>query len=526
VSLALYAQRNLPQLGLYYYGRYLVPELLPAACLLAALALAHVHGYLSTRTLLSRHARWVSLPLALALLATQALPYLRAPVTRLQEFAGAERFVDDLAAELPEDAVVIAGGEGWHAPHTFNQLGGALAFGRGRTILPYRGREATYAALHELLIAGPAARGEPPPPVFLLLDEVTHPLRPPGSPAPLAIADDVLPPPFVARPVALAELYADRLTPVEDALPTRVTRTDLRVALLAVTVDPARRADVRTWRLADVAAAGPGPVTLSDYTLRDGHVCLDGERPLVLTLPPGGPGSLVLVAHPGASAHAWRVALDGVPTPIDPPQAAPPRARDTVGPLPFAAVPQRVELWGDPKARGDLPCPHGGLAELRLLGPDRGGPREPAWVRTYAPPHDLGHPVTAARWTFGRALSRQRPGVAPTDELDGPSVVVRAGAPLTFPVEHVPSDRELDVSLTLRARWLSSTGRVRITADGQPIAELDPPDLGDGAWQSPPVRWRPPGRAVRLGVELVDPSAEARAAVRDLVLVTPPPASG
>jgi hypothetical protein len=521
-SLALYAQRNLPQLGLYYYGRYLVPELLPATCLLAALALAHVHKVLSERTGLGRHARWVTLLLALALLSTQALPYLRAPVTRLQEFAGADRLVDDLAAELPEDAVVIAGGEGWHAAHTFNQLGGALAFGRGRTILPYRGREATYAALHELLIAGPTTRGEPPPPVFLLLDEATHPLRPPGSAAPLAVADDLLPPPFVARPVALAELYTDRLTPVEDAIPTRVTRADLRVALFAVAVDPARRADVRTWRIVDGVAAGPGPVTLSGYTLRDGHVCLDGEHPLTLTLPPGGPGSLVLVGLPGASTHAWRVAMGGAPSPLDPPHTSPPRARDTVGPLPFAATPQRLEVRGDPRPRPELPCPHGGLAELRLLGPDRGGPREPAWTRTHAPAHDLGHRVTPARWTYGRALSRARPGVAPADEIDGPSVVLRPGAALTFPIEHVPTDSDLDVAVTVRARRLAPTARLRITADGRPIAELDPPDHGDAAWQSPPVRWRPPGPAVRLAVELVGAAADDRAAVRDLVIASPP----
>src|SRR5690606_10988839 len=165
----LYAQRNLPQAGLYYYGRYLVPELLPALCLLAALALSHAHSYMSRRPRLSRHARKVSLILGLGLLADQAAPYVRAPATRLQEFAGAHRLTDDLAAEIPEGDVVLAGGEGWHHLHVFSQVGGALAFGNGRTVLPYRGREAAYGALHELLIDRPAATGEPAPPVFLLL---------------------------------------------------------------------------------------------------------------------------------------------------------------------------------------------------------------------------------------------------------------------------------------------------------------------------------------------------------------------
>ncbi|WP_434416727.1 ArnT family glycosyltransferase [Nannocystis pusilla] len=411
-ALALYAQRNLPQVGLYYYGRYLVPELLPAACLLAACALVHVHRFLSERTGLGRHARWVSLGLGLGLLVAQALPYLRTPATRLQEFAGAERLIDDLAAELPERAVVLAGGEGWHHVHVFSQLGGALAFGHGRTVLPYRSREAAYAALHELLIAGPAAGGEAPP-VYLLLGESTHPLRLPGAAAPLALVDDLLPPPFVARPVAFAELYLDRLTPVDERIPDRVTRTDLRVGLLEVRVDPARRAAVRSWRIDDGRAEGPGPLTLSSYYLPDGQTCLDTEHPLVLDLPPGdGPGSLVLVAQPGGDTPGWRVVVDGQPVAVDPPGPGPARARDTLGPITFATPPRRVELWGSTRPRDDLACPYGGLAEVRLLGPDRGpDDRTPAWTRTYSPPHDLGHRVTPARFTAGRALTRLRPGL-------------------------------------------------------------------------------------------------------------------
>lgn len=528
-ALALYSQRNLPQVGLYYYGRYLVPELLPAACLLAALALARLRSWMSDRPRLSRHARWVSLALGLGLLAAQALPYVRAPATRLQEFAGADRLIDDLAAEIPERAVVLAGGEGWHHVHVFSQLGGALALGRGRTVMPYRGREAAYAALHELLVAGPAARGEAPPPVFLLLDEATHPLRPAGAGAPLSVVDDLLPPPFVARPVALAALYLDRLTPVDDRIPDRVTRTDLRVALLEVRVDPARRAEVRAWRIEDGFAHGPDPLYLSSHTLRDGQVCLAPERPLALDLPgEGGPGSLVLVAHPGAAVPAFRVALDGAPVALDPADDGPPRARDTLGPIPFAAPPRRIEVWGSPQARADLPCPHGGLAEVRLLGPDR-GPGEglaSAWTRTYSPPADLGHPVTPARFTAGRALSRLRPGPGRDHERDGPALVVRPGAPVTFPIEHVPNWQEVEIAVSLRDVRLSPAGRVVILDGAAPLVEVDPPDSHDGAWQSPPRRLSLSGPAPRLRVDVVDPErADARVGLRDLVVFTPLPAS-
>lgn len=522
-ALALYAQRNLPDLGLYYYGRYLVPELLPALCLLATGSIVQVHQALSRAPHARRPAPWIALGLALALLGDQAAAYLRAPVTRLEEFAGAGRLVRDLAAEIPDRAVVLAGGEGWHAPHTWNQLGGALALAHGRTLLPYRGREAAYASLHELLIAGPAARGEPAPPVFLLLGEAARPL--PGDP-PTALVDDLLPPPFAARPVAFAELYADRLTPLVDRIPDRVTRTDLRVALLEVQVDPARLGDARVWRLAGGEAHGPGPLSMSGYTLREDLVCLRPDAPLTLALPAGGPGSLVLVAHPGSDPHTWRVHLGGAPLALDAP-GGPPRPRDTLGPFPFARA-AALEVWGAPGARPGRVCPHGGLAELRLLGPDRGPDpaAQPRWIRTYTPPHDLGHGVAPARWTSGRALSRQRPGLVPALEPEGPALRLPAGATLTFPLEHVPGGGSAPLQLVLgvRAAHLSPAGRVQVWSEDQLLFEVDPPDELAGAWHAPPRPWRPPGPTARLRVTLVDPDPAASIGVRDLALALVPPA--
>ncbi|HET6584970.1 MAG TPA: hypothetical protein VFG69_16050, partial [Nannocystaceae bacterium] len=168
----LYAGRNLPKTGLYYYGRYLVPELVPLATLAAAHAIRAVHERLARRR--ARWGRAVTAALASALVGAVAAIHVFQPQTRLQEFEGAGRIVDAIAAATPEDAIVIAGGEGWHHGHTFNQVAGALALRHGRVVLPYATREAAYATLVELLVAGPRARGVAPPPVFLLVNEATH----------------------------------------------------------------------------------------------------------------------------------------------------------------------------------------------------------------------------------------------------------------------------------------------------------------------------------------------------------------
>ncbi|MCA9709023.1 MAG: hypothetical protein KDK70_24475, partial [Myxococcales bacterium] len=254
-TVGLYAQRNLPQLGLYYYGRYLVPELLPALLLLAVQGLVAIHRWLAGPAPGSwrRRAAAVLAGLAFAGLGWSVAGVLvRHPVTRLPEFAGARRVVDHLAARLPEGAVVIAGGEGWHFGHTWNQVGGALALAHGVTVLPYQTREAAYASLVELLVRRPAATGQPAPPVFLLLNEATkHRMRDPDQPDAIRIAglDDLLPPPLVARRIELVEMFLDRLTPVDDGPPTRVTRDGLRMALLQVEVDPARASEIEAWTL-------------------------------------------------------------------------------------------------------------------------------------------------------------------------------------------------------------------------------------------------------------------------------------
>ncbi len=529
VTLALYAQRNLPQATLYYYGRYLLPELLPVACLLAAHALHGAFTLLSRRT-----GPKVSVPLvaalAVALLAAQLWPYVTTPVTRLQEFAGADRAVDALAAEIPDDAIVIAGGEGWHSAHTFNQIGGALALGRGRNVLPYRSQEAAYAALHELLISGPATHERDPPRVFLLLNEATHVYRPraaDGTPEdPVAAIDDRLPAPFVARPVGLVELLIDRLTPVTGVLPTRVTRADLRMALFEVEVDPQLRAQISSWRPIDGAVHGPAGLRLHGATWSAGQLCLDPTRPLQIDLSTSLKGhvSWVMVAGTGAAPERWQVTVDGAALDLRPPPGA--VTRDTLGPFVLPAAPRTLQILGAREPRPDVPCPHGSLAELRLLPPGSAGlahTTAATWARTFAPAADLGHRVVPARWVAGRTLSRVRPGITPAPTGGGLTLPLPSEQRLDFAWAPVPGDSQTphDLVLNLRDIRLGPAARIEIYDGDQRIGELDPPDHHDGAWQSPPLPWRPRAPIAQLGLLLRAPDhPRAMVQVRDLAMFT------
>lgn len=522
-TVGLYAQRNLPQLGLYYYGRYLVPELLPAILLLAVEGLRGVHGRVAGARPGGARRRIAA---AVAVVGAAGLGWSTAgvlvlhPVTRLQEFAGAGRVVDHLASRLPAGAVVIAGGEGWHHGHTWNQVGGALALRHGITVLPYATREAAYASLYELLVGRPAATGEPAPPVFLLVNEATklH-ARPPDAAdeaaVPVAAIDDLLPPPFVARRIELVEMLLDRLTPTSDGPPTRVTRDGLRMALLQIEVDPVRAAEVETLAIA-------------------GAPCL-GQAPLEVTLPPSGragsgPVSLVLVSTPGTAALTpqWRVEIDGTAVAIDPPHM-PPRERDTWGPVALPSRPHGLVIRGAEAEVADARCPHGGLAELRLLGPEApmltsAASSDAAAVSavTFAPSTSLGHPTKPVAWVSGRGLSRYRRGLSPPDvEVRGLSLVIEPDRPLRLPSAALPDGgREpLDVVVTLTGTAVGPSARLRISIDGQPLPLIDPPDAREGSWQSPALRWEPSGAAAEpLVVELRDAGPGEHVLLRDIGL--------
>ena len=508
-TVLLYAQRNLPRAGLFYYGRYLAPELLPMATLLCVASLAAI-----TRRLRG-WARPTFVVVSVAGLAwTVAGPLVRTPTARLREFEGADRLVDEIAAALEPGAIVIAGGEGWHHGHTYNQVGGALAMKHGVDVVPYYGREALYATAMELLHAGPSARAEAPPPVYLLVGEATHHMRPePGQP-PRAAFDGRLPPPLTAESATAFELFTDRLTPVERTMPGRVTRDELRMVLVRLAIDPA--ADVRTF-----AMTGPTPaLRVSGRGTPSEHgVCLDKDAPVTVTLPPDlGPGSLVVVMTPGTDgANAKRVLkVDDRVLPLQRVRAAT-RPRDTLGPfvLPTAST---VTVRGAARGRLKAPCPFGGVARIQWLGPDEPTPIDRVEARTLGPAMDLGHAIEPTVWVAGAGLSRYRPTIEPAIDVVGLSLVLRAETPLVFGRETVAAPGPLDAVLTLTHAEVSADTRIELRMDGDLVATIDPPETRRGTWQSPRTTLTPNADAVQWSLRLVGAGPDDVVHVRDLGL--------
>lgn len=523
---ALYLPHTLPTFGLYYYGRYLVPELLPALALAAVVAVRGV-----TRRFVGVRARIVGAVLGTIVVAGVAAPLVRWPVTRLVEFAGTGRLVEALAARIPADAVVVAGGEGWHHGHTFNQVAGALALRHDRVVVPYVTREAAIASVWELTIGAHA--DAPAPPVFLLINEATHAVRPAPDGPTLAAFDDLLPPPFAARSIAAFELAADRLTPSTDALPSRVTRDRLRMVLVEVAVDPDRWHELRRW-WPRVAADGSIATARSDPALPElaihgpegaGPPCLRADRDLVIELPDDPRAtSLALVATPGSATYvgSWELWADDVRLALDPP-GLPARARDTLGPWTFARAPRRLRIRGASRSVADAICPEGGIAELRAWSIEHGALDDaPLEQHSLSPPDDLGHPIEPVRWVAGRGLSRYRSGVGPAPELRAVSLALRPGAPLEFPAERLPGEGPVDLVVNLTGAALSSAARIVVRVDGTELGELDPPETRNRSWQSPILVLTRTAAVARISLELRDAAEGDVAWVRDVGLFSRP----
>lgn len=526
-----YANRNLPKFGLYYYGRYLVPELLPAACLAGTFVAARLHAairlyvpFIGRRPRLSIVTATV---LCAGLVGPLAWPLVATPQTRLREYDGARRIVDVLAERVPPDAVVVAGGEGWHHGHTFNQVAGALAMRYGRSIVPYTSREAAYATLHELLVDGPAASGTAAPRVFLLVNEATHVLAASVRGATVAAVDDGLPPPLRATSVTVLELVTDRLTPTNDALPGAVTRDALRMGLVEVVVDPG--VDVPRIRFGEDATQ---PLPAGIRLTGDRSGCLDPEQPLELDVAPelaAETAAIVVVAaaEHAALAEGWSITIDGEARSNRAPGIAA-RSRATLGPFATSAPPRRIGVLGSPRAMDDARCPHGELREIRLLGPEHGALADAMLESVVlAPPRDLGHPMAPVRWVGGRGLSRLRPQTA-SDAASGETAVranalaLVAGTPLQFAPEP-QAVASFDVVVNLTASEVSPDARIAVWADDMLIGRVDPPDRRDRSWQSPPLSFTARGPVTRWRLELDGDGDGGTAWVRDLGLFSRAP---
>lgn len=521
-TVVLYGARSLPKFGLYYYGRYLVPELLPLACIGATALLARLLPHAGARVPALRGA--LAAGLAAMWLFAIAWPWLRAPQLRLREYAGAGRIVDALAERVPADALVIAGGEGWHHGHTFNQVAGALAVRHGRAVLPYYSREAAFASLYSLMVEAPARHGRAAPRVFLLLGEATHASTPERGDTAEAAIDDLLPPPFVALPAVGLELVTDRLTPRDDGLPTAVTRDSLRMALFEVVV--AREDEVAHVRLDPdgrvVVDRGPAVPGLRAAPGEDAR-CLQPELPLELELPRVDfeVGAVVVRALPGTAGEneQWRVEIDGElrGTGL---LATASRSRTTLGPFSVAHPPLRVRLWGAARARDDGPCRFGGVDEVMLLGREQSTALvQPPETIALLPPDDLGHAVTPVRWRFGRGLSRWRPGIAGGTPIRGVSLQVTRDVPVSFDVEPMdPRVNAVDLVISLSATALSGPATLELRADDVLVASVPAPASRERSWQSPRLRWRGDVSAVRWSVRLLAADDDDAVWLRDVAL--------
>jgi hypothetical protein len=505
----LYATRQLPQLAFFYYGRYLVPELLPAAAMAATAAIASAVAWLGGQKAGLRRSVATGLGVVggLGLLWSSASALLEHPQLRLREYEGAGAAVRWLAARLPDGAIVIAGGEGWHSGHTNNQIGGALAFSHGVEVLPYRTREDAWVTAWELLVAGPSRRGEPPPPVFLLVNEAAHQYtRTDGEGGKV--------------PVALLELFVHALTPVPDQLPTRVARHELRMGLLRLRVDPE-------------ALFAIEQLTFDEST------CVSPERPLTLTIPRSAEAEhMVVVAEVANEAMSlaigqWSLRIDGVE--IERPKGLPPRPRATLGPfaLPLRANPGEgetltVELLGvelSPEALGGEPCRYGRVAAIYLLPRERSSvfelEPERVEITTLEPPKNLGHAIVPTTWAAGRSLSRYRAGTVPKPELVGLALHLSAGGSLTFAPIDLPlpargRPRSLDVVVTLASTSTEGESQLHVYADERRIGTVSPPPLRTGSWIAEPFVWSDYPDRAQLRVELESPAGGVE--LRDVAL--------
>jgi hypothetical protein len=308
------------------------------------------------------------------------------------------------------------------------------------------------------------------------------------------------------------------LTPVDDALPTRVARHELRMGLLRLEVDPEALSQIEHFEF--------------------DQNCVSPEHPLTLTIPRSAAAAhVVVVAEVANEAMSrriaeWSLRIDGVA--IEPAKGLPARHRATIGPvaLPIhsGSEPITIELLGvelSPEAQGPESCPYGRVAEILLLPRERSSTFELApdrlEVTMLEPPENLGHAIVPTTWVAGRSLSLHRPGTTPTPELIGLAMRVPAGGSLSFaPIDLPPSgpSRSLDVIVTLAGTSTEGESQLHVYADDQRIGTISPPPMRTGSWIAEPFVWRSYPDRAQLRVELE--SASGSVDLRDVALFARP----
>jgi hypothetical protein len=514
VTLWLFVPRSLPAVGLYYYGRYLVPVLLPCAAILATLVVKWIRGPDSGAR--SRHR--VAAAVGLGLVASNSHVLARSVRTHMVEFDEAARVVEHLAAGIPRRAAMISGGEGWHAGFTFNQIGGALAMRHRVSVVPYRNREAAHAAA--LAMTPLPAR-----PVYLLVNEASHHYtREDGTV--VAGSDELLSAPLVATHIRHVELYTHLLTPDTDRAPVRVTRQALRASMIRLIRDDSTLHvfDLSTEQTAEAAGAPTRGLSHAG-----GGVCLDPRQPLRIPVRAAlresdvvdrdGPVEITIRGTRGSYAQTPRLKLfaDGKRLVTASPGDER-RARHTLGPILLPRAPEMLEIRGA-DAQASSVCLHGGVSEVWVAPPPRTAssmvPDENITATAFAAEDDFGMPYKFSHWAPGRALTRFRPGTRGM-QVHALSMRMTRKRPLSFALAAIPAADAHDVIVTMTGSRLSPEARVELRIDGTVVERFDPPDRIRGSWQGPKTRLEGLPPAVSVELKLVGADAEDRLDVRDV----------
>ena len=112
-------------------------------------------------------------------------------------------------------------------------------------------------------------------------------------------------------------------------------------------------------------------------------------------------------------------------------------------------------------------------------------------------------------------------GTRPEPEIERLALVLRKDRPLDFAPAHLPDagQHPIDLVLTLTRARVRPETRIRMLADDEVLADIDPPDSRDGSWQSKPVRFSPNGPTVDVRIELVHArGSDAYVHIRDVGL--------